>query len=97
MNDSIRDLARENKSAVRSALARVTQTKAAEAMGISDTTLGDWLEKHQERLAHVLAAVGLKVVPVSEKTYDPKRIASLIDLAGAGIEAMRPNSGWGDL
>lgn len=73
--------ARKNLTTILQGLARVGQTSAAEAMKVSESTVSRMKDSDLERLAALLAVMGLKVVPVQFKCYRPDDIEPYIQLA----------------
>jgi hypothetical protein len=86
ISPSIREIARRNHTAVLSALAQVSQTKVAELIGCSDSTVHRIKTQELETLSAFLAACCLKLVPVSAETLDEDYIRALRTLAGHGIK-----------
>ena len=78
------------EQALLSALARETKKRVAERVEISDTRLGGWLEEHQDRIVRVIAACGLKLVHRDARFIELPRLAAILDLAGVGVESLRP-------
>lgn len=57
------------------------QAAIAVAMGVSESTVSRLLSDHLDKLAHVLALAGLKVVPAEMQCYHPEKIGALLTLA----------------
>lgn len=75
-------------------LARVSQVKVAERMGVSESTVS---RIDKATLASFIASCGLKVVPVEMQCFDPDYIHSLKVLAGVGLQAPEPRTlEWDD-
>ena len=72
--------ARKNFSAIYQRLSSVGQVNVAKALDISEPTMSR-LAEQSERIARMLEALGLKVVPVEMKCYDPKVIQAILTLA----------------
>lgn len=86
LDDSIRPLAARNYSLVQKALRETTQKRAALLMGVVESTFSDFSTDHLERAMQVLAAVGLRVVSVDEKTYPIRRVLAWKELARASFD-----------
>lgn len=74
-----------NDNAIRRGIRDVGQNRVAELMGIGNSTLVDFKE-HIPRLALMLAASALRVVPCTDHSYDEDYIRSLQTLAMRGIK-----------
>lgn len=73
---------RKNHSVILKSLISVGQVHVAEAIGMHESTLSKMIgEGHLERFSHILAKLGLKVVPQEYKCYDAKSIDALLTLA----------------
>lgn len=81
LDDSIKPLAARNYSAAQKALRGATQRRAAELLGIAESTFSDWWTDHGERAMQVLAAIGAQAVPATEKTYPIRRVLAWRELA----------------
>jgi len=55
--------ATEIRSVIFKAVRSVGQRELSERMGLSESTLSDWLAKNPDRLCQMLAVLKLKVVP----------------------------------
>lgn len=75
------DVARENLSLSLRCIGRVSQKQIAEEIGVSDATVSRFVSDDLPRACRVLAAAGLKVVPVEAATYDPAKVQLLLELA----------------
>lgn len=75
------DRARKNLKTILQALATVGQGPAADAIGVSESTISRMKDGDLDRLAQLLAVLGLKVVPETVKCYEPKFIESIFQLA----------------
>ena len=65
----------------------------AESIGISETALSNYKAEHLERACLILAACGLRIVPVTEHTYDEADITALRELATKGLAHFAPRRG----
>lgn len=81
---TVSELARKNASRMLRALAEVTQTRVAEQLKTSESTISRWKEPGAEieKTAMALDAMGLKVVGKDEEFYPREYIESLRSLAG---------------
>ena len=59
----------------------VGQVTVAEALKISEATVSRWKAEEAERCAAILAKLGLKIVPVEARCFDPKQIGAILTLA----------------
>jgi transcriptional regulator with XRE-family HTH domain len=73
--------ARKNGAAVLHAFGRVGQVAVAEALGISESTVSRLKNSELEQWASLLAALGLKVVPVEMRCFNPEKIGAILTLA----------------
>lgn len=72
------------------ALGEVSQKRVAEIVGLSESAMSTWKSDHLERACLVIAACGLRVVPVTEHTYEEADIAALRQLASKGLAHFSP-------
>ena len=71
-------------------LASVGQVNVAEAIGKSETTVSRHVsEQHLQRSLEVLAALGLKVVPIEMQCYPKPQIEAIFELARGAMERMK--------
>lgn len=88
------DAARKCERTILQTLARVSQVKVAERMGVSESTVSRIDKGH---IATFVAACGLKLVPADMQCFDPEYIKSLKVLAGVGLQAPEPmRLDWSD-
>jgi hypothetical protein len=85
-DDRVSARARKNHATILAALADVGQKRVAELIDESETTISR-SKGDLERCAAIMAAVGLKVVPVDHRTYSEDRIRALNTLARIGLDA----------
>ena len=83
--DSIRNRAQKSHTALLRGLAAVSQKRAAELIGCSETTINSIKADQLERFAALVAACGLKLVPVTDQTFDESYISALKTLAAIGL------------
>lgn len=77
---------RKNMTAILEGLRTVGQKTVAELVNESETTISR-AKGDLERCAAIMAAVGLKAVPVDHRTYSEERIKALNVLARIGLDA----------
>ena len=85
VSESIRVRAQKSHSALLRGLASVSQKRAAELIGCSETTMNSIKADQLERFAALVAAVGLKLVPITDQTFDESFISALKTLAAIGL------------
>lgn len=91
MNESARKVERT----ILQTLARVSQVKVAERMGVSESTVS---RIDKAGMAAFIASCGLKLVPQEMQCFDPDYIHGLKVLAGVGLKAPEPKSlDWSDI
>lgn len=73
--------ARKNLQAIFQRLSLVGQTNLANALSVSESTISRWKAEQAEQCAKALGALGLKVVPVDMRCFDPKQIDAILQLA----------------
>ena len=57
--------------------------------GIGKSTVGAWFNENRDAMGKALAFVGLKVVPVDMRCYDPEQIEAIFTLAKTSVRRMR--------
>lgn len=72
---------RKNLKAILHGLSSVGQARLAEALGVSESTVSRWKAEQAEQCARALAALGLKVVPIEMRCFDPRKIDAILQLA----------------
>lgn len=77
-------------------LRSIGQVNVARAIGVSEATLSEWLPKHGDRMAQVLAACGLKVVPAEHQCFAPEYVDRLRYFAEIGIRQQPEPLDWQD-
>lgn len=87
ISDSIRDRARRNHTVLIRCLAEVSQSRVAELIGVSQTTMSGIKADQLERFAALIAACGLKLAPVTDQTFDETYISALKTLAAVGLRS----------
>lgn len=78
---SISEKARKNERVVLQALARVSQTRVAEQMGVDDSKVSRFKDGGIEQACLFLAACGLKVVPLEMQCFSQDKVQALLTLA----------------
>lgn len=99
MDGHIARRAQRNLSVILQALAKVGQSRVADLVGISPSTVTVFKEEQLQRFTAVLAACGLKAVPDTEESVDMVEVRALRVLARARIQEQidQPESGFGNL
>ena len=87
LNDEQLARSRKNLQVVLNALMSKGQVHVAEAIGVHESTVSKMKDGELERVAQMLAAMGLQVVPESSRHYAPDEIAALRTLARKGLDA----------
>jgi hypothetical protein len=78
---AIAERSRKNEKAVLQALARVSQTRVAEQMAVSESTVSRFKDGGIEQACLFLAACGLKVVPLEMQCFPQEKVHALLTLA----------------
>lgn len=78
---SVGERSRKAYSLALQRLASVGQVNVAEMIGTSESTISRFVNTDLERSCQILAALGLKVVPIELRCYEPRKIAILMELA----------------
>lgn len=86
MSPLIESLARQNHQTLLKAMAAISQTRVAELIGISGTTVSRMKEDDLERLAAILAACNLVAMPRSFQSIDPDKLRALKLLAREALD-----------
>ncbi len=89
--------ARKIASAIFQGLSRVGQNQAAQALGVSDSTITR-MKDDVPKWAGLLSALGLKVVPTSMRCYEEKTLSAILELAHQRMEQIKTPSqlAWDD-
>jgi transcriptional regulator with XRE-family HTH domain len=89
VSSAITETARKNERVVLQAFARVSQTKVAELMGVSDSTITRLKDNGSiEQACALMAACGLKVVPTDMQCFPQDKVHALLTLAKAHLEGI---------
>jgi hypothetical protein len=81
VSPAIAELARKNERTVLQAFSRVSQARIAEQLGIDDSRISRFKDGGLEQAAALLAACGLKVVPIEMQCFPQDKIHALLTLA----------------
>lgn len=87
LSPTIAERARKNERTILQALAERSQAKAAELMGVHESTVSRF---NKAEIAALLAASGLKAVPEGMQCFDPDYVKALKTLAGIGLDSPEP-------
>jgi hypothetical protein len=97
VSSAIAARSRKNFTAILQGLATVGQSKVADLTGISETKVSRFKTCDLEELAALMAACGLKAVPVDMQCFDPEYVKALKVMAGVGLKQPEPQLlDWGD-
>lgn len=96
VSDSIRTRAQKGHTVLLRSLASVSQKRAAELIGCSETTMNSIKADQLERIAALVSALGLKLVPVTDQTFDESYISALKTLAAIGLGSQQSQLNEGD-
>lgn len=83
------EIARKNETMILRALADVKQAAVADAIGVSEATVSRFKDGELERYARLLAAIGLKCVPLSMRCFKQDEIEALLTLAKKQLESVK--------
>lgn len=81
LSSAVGERSRKAHSLVLQRFASVGQVKVAEMIGTSESTVSRFVNTDLERSCQIFAALGLKIVPIELKCYEPRKIAILMELA----------------
>lgn len=87
--ENTRMLGARNRAEILRTIAVVTQTHAADCMGVSASTVSRTLEDQLDRWSLMLAAFGLQVVPMGSMVVDPHELTALESMALKYLETRR--------
>lgn len=85
---------RKITQAILQALAATGQSELAKAMGVHESTVSRLKDGGIETFAHALSHLGLKVVPVGMRCFEPGYVDALKTLAEVGIRQQAPKLDW---
>ena len=72
---------RKNLQVVLQRFGSVGQVTVADALKVSEATISRWKAEEAERCAAILAKLGLKIVAIEARCFDPKQIGAILTLA----------------
>jgi len=75
------ETARKNERLILRGLASCGQAPVAQALAVSESTVSRWKDGEIARWAQCLALLGLKIVPMEYRCYDPKTLEALLTFA----------------
>lgn len=81
------EIARKNEATILQSLAMTRQNVVAEQLHLSESTVSRMKDGELAFMAKTLAAMGLKVVPITATLYDPEEINALLVLARRRLES----------
>jgi len=90
------DRARKNEKVILSALAETGQVVAASCMGVNESTISRMKNGDIEHASKLLAACGLKVIPIKYHCYPEEEIEALRILARRSDVLRADNLEWAD-
>ena len=79
-------VAKGNEASMLRQLQRIGQVNVARAAGVSEASITRWKDGELSRMSIALAAMGLKVVPVENKCFQPEYIDALRMLARQALD-----------
>lgn len=93
-DDNLDRKATKIESVIFTALHRAGQVHVAKAIGVSEATVSTAKSTSIPQLARMLAACGLKVVPVEAQCHSPEYIQALRTFARMAMETEPPRLDW---
>lgn len=75
----------KTRSVIFGALRSKGHAKVAEALGISESTFCEWLQKHADRMCQMLSAIEHKPVPLDVECHSTAYLSDLRKYAAIGI------------
>ena len=85
---AVGERSRKFHSLVLQRLASVGQVSVSEQIGVSESTVSRFVVNDIERACQLLAAVGLKVVPVEMQCYPREEIEAIFTLAKSSMNKL---------
>jgi hypothetical protein len=76
----------KTRAVIFGAVRSVGYARIGEALGVSESTACEYLQKHGDRIALLLTALGHKPVPVDVECHSPKYLHDLRHYAAIGIQ-----------
>lgn len=96
LSEQQQERSRKNFSTILAALGRAGQVHVAAAIGVHESTVSKIKSDELERLAALLAACGLKVVPQEFRCAKPEIIEAALVFARAAMEQHSSSLVWDD-
>lgn len=90
LSTSIAERSRKNHTTILRALAGVGQVRAAELIGVSESTVSRFKDGGLEQAAALLAACGLKCVPLEFRCIDERTFSAFELLWEKAMKQMTP-------
>jgi len=81
LSSAAAERSRKFHSLILQKVSQIGQNNIARDLSISESTISRFVSSDIEKLCAVLSVLGLKVVPVEMKCYEPRKIAILMELA----------------
>lgn len=88
------EMSRKIAGTILQRLASVGQSKVAATLEISESTVSRWKDGDIDKMAQTLAVLGLKVVPASQKCFEPQYIEALQMLARQALDEPAKALDW---
>lgn len=85
VSPELRERSRKIETLLRNALAEVGQTRVADKMGVSESTVSRLKADDIERMALFIVALGLRVVDTDQRTISASDLQALKHLAARGL------------
>lgn len=83
------ETARRNARLIGDRLSEAGIQPVADFAGIGKSTVHSWGSENRDALGRMLAFLGLKVVPVNMRCYDPEEVAALFAFAKKHMHRMQ--------
>lgn len=84
-SSEIAERSRKNFTLILQRLSSLGQGSLAAGLGVSEASISRWKTEQAEQCAKALALLGLKVVPIEMRCFDPQRIGAILELAKAHL------------
>jgi transcriptional regulator with XRE-family HTH domain len=78
---SLEEMTRKNQTVMLQMFASMTGAEVADRLGVSEATVSRFKSEETERCAKYLAALNLKVVPLTAREFDEDLLEALLTLA----------------
>lgn len=88
LSPAIAELSRKNETTILRGIAEHSQARIAEQLGVNDSTISRFKDGGLAQAAALLAACGLKVVPISMQCFPQEKVGALLTLARAHLVQM---------